>query len=120
MTPPTKDMGVDLISLDTTILCIADTLPEYNGLLERNLYSSETKKERISIPPSISLSKHSVSNTHFPGTKSFLTTSKLLPNFVKYSMEPPSALRGLQEFIQVDPPIFSNGWWISLNSPNWS
>ena len=41
LTPPTKDMGVDPISLDTTTMGIADTLPEYhagdNGLRERNL-----------------------------------------------------------------------------------
>ena len=47
LTPPTKDMGVDPISLDTTTMGIADTLPEYhagdNGLRERNLYSSDTK-----------------------------------------------------------------------------
>ena len=56
MTPPTKDIGVDPISLDTTTVGIADTLPEYhagnNGLLERNFYSSETKNnEYQSHPP---------------------------------------------------------------------
>ena len=60
ITQPTKDMEVDPIFLDTTTMCIADTLPEYhagdNGLRERNLYSSDTKNERISISPSISLS----------------------------------------------------------------
>ena len=60
LTPPTKDMGVDPISLDTTTMGIADTLPEYpagdNGLRERNLHSSDTKNERISISPSTSLS----------------------------------------------------------------
>ena len=49
MTTPTGDMGVDTISLDTTTMGIADTVPEYhasdNGLLERNLCSSETKHE---------------------------------------------------------------------------
>ena len=30
----------------------------------------------------------------------------MLPNFVKHSKELPSALRGLQDFIQVDLPIF--------------
>ena len=42
MTPPTKDMGVDSISLDTTTISIAATLPEYHAgdkrLRERNLY----------------------------------------------------------------------------------
>ena len=46
-------MGVDPISFDTTTMGIADTLPEYhagdNGLRERNLYSGDTKNERISI-----------------------------------------------------------------------
>ena len=53
MTPPTKDMGVDPIPLDTTTMGIADTLPAYhagdNGLPERNLYSSETKKINLTL-----------------------------------------------------------------------
>ena len=112
LTPPTKDRGVDPTPLDTTTMCIADTLPEYhsgdNGLRERNLYSSDTKSERISISPSTSLSQDSLSNSHFPGTKSLISTTKLLPNFLKDSFEPHSAKRGLQDFIQVDPPVFIN------------
>ena len=112
LTPPTKDMEVDPISLHTTTIGIADTLPEYhagdNGLRERNLYSSDTKNERISISPSTSLSQDSVSNSHFPGTKSLISTTKLLPNLRKDSFEPHSAKRGLQDFIQVDPPVFIN------------
>ena len=110
LTPPTKDMVVDPTFLDTTTMCIADTLPEYhagdNGLRERNLYSSDTKNERISISPSTSLSQDSVSNSNFPGTKSLISTTKLLPNLLKDSFEPHSAKRGLQDFIQVDPPVF--------------
>ena len=117
LTPPAKDMGVDPISLDTTTiwiaLCIAETLAEYhaddNGLRERNLHSSDTKNERISISPSTSLSQDSVSNSHFPGTKSLISTTKLLPNLRKDSFEPHSAKRGLQDFIQVDPPSLSIG-----------
>ena len=112
LTPPTKDMGVDPISLDTTTMCIADTLPEYhagdNGLRERNLYSSDTKNERISISPSTSSSRDSSSNSHFPGTKSLISTTWLLPKLLKDSFEPHSAKRGLQDFIQVDPPVFIN------------
>ena len=112
LTPPTKDMGLDPISLDTTTMCIADTLPEYhagdNGLRERNLYSSDTKNERISISPSTSLSQDSLSNSHFPETKSPISTTKLLPKLLKDSNEPPFAKRGLQDFIQVDPPVFIN------------
>ena len=112
MTQPTKDLGLDPISLDTTTMGIADTLPEYhagdNGLRERNLHSSDTKNERISISPSTSLSQDSVSNSHFPGTKSPTSTTKLLPNLRKDSFEPHSAKRGLQDFIQVDPPVFIN------------
>ena len=112
LTPPTKDMGVDPTSLDTTTMCIADTLPEYhagdNGLRERNLYSSDTKNERISISPSTSLSRDSSSNSHFPGTKSLISTTWLLPKLLKDSNEPPFAERGLQDFIQVDPPVFIN------------
>ena len=108
MTPPTKDMGVDPTSLDTTTMSFADTLPEYhagdNGLLECNLCSCETKNERISISPSPSLSQGYLSNSHFPGTKS-LSTSKMLSNLLKYSIEPPSSKRGLHDFVQVDPPI---------------
>ena len=109
MTPPTKDTGVDPISLDTTTMNIADTLPKYhasdNRLRERNLYSSDTKKERISISSSISLSQDSVSNSHFPGTKSPLFISQLLPSLLKYSIEPTSAERGLHDYIQVDQPM---------------
>ena len=116
MTPPTQDMVVDPISLDTTTMSIADTLPEYhagdNGLLERTLYTSDTKIERISISPSTSLSQDSVSNSHYPGTKFLLSTSQLLPNLLKFSIEPTFAKRGLKEFIQMDPPIFIK-WWFS-------
>ena len=112
LTPPTKDMGVDPIPLDTTTMCIADTLPEYhagdNGLRERNLYSSDTKNERISISPSTSLSLDSSSNSHFPGTKSLISTTWLPPKLLKDSNEPPFAERGLRDFIQVDPPVFIN------------
>ena len=112
LTPPKKDMGVDPTSLDTTTMGIADTLPEYhagdNGLRERNLYSSDTKNERISISSSISLSQDSLTNSHFPGTKSLISTTKLLPNLRKDSFEPHSAKRGLQDFIQVDSPVFIN------------
>ena len=112
LTPPTKDMEVDPISLHTTTMGIADTLPEYhagdNGLRERNLYSSDTKNERISISSSISLSQDSVSNSHFPGTKSLISTTWLLPSLLKDSFEPHSAKGGLQDFIQVDPPVFIN------------
>ena len=87
MTPPTKDMGVDPISLDTTTMSIADILPEYpagdNGLLERNLYSGDTKNEQISTSPSTFLSKDFASNSHIHGTKSPISTSKLLPNLLK-------------------------------------
>ena len=112
LTPPTKDMGVDPTPLDTTTMCIADTLPEYhagdNGLRERNLYSSDTKSERLSISPSTSLSQDSSSNSHFPGTKSLKSTTWLLPKLLKDSNEPPFAKRGLHDFIQVDPPVFFN------------
>ena len=112
LTPPTKDMGVDPTPLDTTAMCIADTLPENhagdNGLREHNLYSSDTKNERISISPSTSLSRDSSSNSHFPGTKSLTSTTWLLPKLLKDSNEPPFAERGLRDFIQVDPPVFIN------------
>ena len=92
LTPPTKDMGVDPTPLVTTTMSIADTLPEYhagdNGLRERNLYSSDTKNERISISPSTSLLQNSLSNAHFPGTKSLISTTKLLPKLLKDSFEP--------------------------------
>ena len=109
MTQPTKDMGLDPISLNTSTMIIAETLPKYhagdNRLRERNLYSSDTKNERISISSSISLSQYSVSNSHFPGTKSLLFTSQLLPSLLKCSIEPTSAERGLHDYIQVDQPM---------------
>ena len=118
LTPPTKDMGVDPTPLDTTTICIADTLPEYhagdNGLRERNLYSSDTKNERISISPSTSLLRDFSSNSHFPGTKSLRSTTWLLPKLLKDFNEPHSAKRGLQDFIQVDPPVFID--WLPCGS----
>ena len=105
-------MGVDPKSLDTTTIGIADTLPGYhasdNGLRERNLYSSDTKSERISISSSTSLSQDSLSNSHFPGTKYLISTTWLLPKLLKDYNEPPFAERGLQDFVQVDPPVFIN------------
>ena len=110
MTSPTKNMGMDPISLDTTTMSIVDTLPEYNAgdnrLLERNLYTSDTKNERISVSPSTSLSQDSESISHFPGTKASLSTSLLLRNLLKHSIETHFTKRGLQEFIQVGPLLF--------------
>ena len=118
MTPPTKDMGVDPISLNTSTMIIADTLPKYHAgdkrLRERNLYSSDTTNERISISSSISLSQDSVSNSHFPGTKSLLFTSQFLPSFLRYSIEPTSAERGLHDYIQVDQPMIMK--WLHSGS----
>ena len=57
---------------------------------------------------SISLSQDSLSNSHFPGTKSLISTTKLLPSLLKDSFEPHSAKGGLRDFIQVDPPVFIN------------
>ena len=109
LTPPT--IWVDPISLDTTTMGIADTLPEYhagdNGLRERNLYSSDTKNERISISSSISLSQDSLNNSHFAGTKSLISTTKLLPNLLKDSFEPHSAKGGPASLYQLV------AWWFS-------
>ena len=48
MTPPTKDMGVDPMFLDSTTMGIADTLPNYHladyGLLEGNPCTSDTEE----------------------------------------------------------------------------
>ena len=52
--PPAKDMAVDPISLDTTTLGIAVTLPIYhagdNGVLEGNPCTNDTKDELITSP----------------------------------------------------------------------
>ena len=100
---------VDPISLNTSTMIIADTLLKYhagdNRLRERNLYSSDTTNERISISSSISSLQDSVSNSHFPGTKSLLFTSQLLPSLLKDSIESTSAERGLHDYIQVDQPM---------------
>ena len=94
---------------DTT-MGLGHTLPENhtgdNGLLERNLYSSDTKNEQISISPSTSLSQDSVSNSNFPGRKSLISSLKLPPKVLKYSNEPQFFKRGLHDFIQVVTPIF--------------
>ena len=61
MTPPTKDMGVDPMFLDTTTMGIADTLPIYHladyKLIESNPCSSDTKDELITTLPSTSSRK---------------------------------------------------------------
>ena len=58
MTPPTKDMGVDPMFLDTTTMGIGDTLPIYhlddNRLLEGNPCTSDTEDELITSLPSTS------------------------------------------------------------------
>ena len=58
MTPPTKDIGVDPMFLDTTTMGIADTLPichtAHYGLLEGNPCSSDTKVKLITTFPSTS------------------------------------------------------------------
>ena len=58
MTPPTNDMGVDRMFLDTTIMSIAYTLPFYHladsGLLEGNHCTIDTEEELITTLPSTS------------------------------------------------------------------
>ena len=58
MTPPTKDMGVDPLFLDTTTMGIADTLPIYHlaeyGLLEGKPCTGDTEDELITTLPSTS------------------------------------------------------------------
>ena len=48
----------------------------------------------------------SVCNSHFSGIKSPLSTSKLLLDLLKESIEPRLASHGLRGFVLVDPPIF--------------
>ena len=119
MTPQTKDMGVDPISLNTSTMSIAETLPKYhagdNRLRERNLYSSDTKNEQISTSSSTSLSQDSVSNSHFPGTKSLSFTSQLRPSLLKYFIRPTSEERDLHAYIQVDQPMIIQ-WLHSLST----
>ena len=90
-------------------MSIAETLPRYhagdNRLRERNLYSSDTKNEQISTSSSTSLSQDSVSNSHFPGTKSLSFTSQLRPSLLKYFIRPTSEERDLHAYIQVDQPM---------------
>ena len=160
MTPPTKDMGVDPMFLDTTTKGIADTLPIYHladyGLLEGNPCTSDTEDELITTLPSTSslkrervpstlnscsatnyatrilsanavleaetaptpnfLQNHlsatpmdSVWDSHFPGTKSPLLISKLLPDLLKESIVPRSANHGLPNNTLANPPIFVTG-----------
>ena len=52
LTPPTKDMGVDPISLDTTTMGIADTLPEYHaGESATSTQVIRRMNEYLSHPP---------------------------------------------------------------------
>ena len=51
----------------------------------------------------------SVCNSHFPGTKSSLSISKLLPDLLNESIVPRSAKHGLQNIILANSPIFVRG-----------
>ena len=51
----------------------------------------------------------SVCDSQFPGSKSQLSISKLLPDLLKESIEPRSAKHGLQNIILANPPIFVKG-----------
>ena len=51
----------------------------------------------------------SVCDSHFPGTKSPLLISKLLPGLLKESIVPHSAKYGLQNIFLANPPIFVGG-----------
>ena len=156
---PTRNLEVDPISLNTTALGIANTIPIYhaddNGLLEVNRCTNDTKDELIRTLPSTSsmegesvpsstpnscsatycglrslfskalmeaeeaptpnlFQNHlsttpmdSVCDSHFPGTKSLLSTSKLLPDFLKESIKLRCAKRGVKNFIPSDPSIFA-------------
>ena len=86
--------------LSATAVLEADTAPTLN-LLQNHL--STTPMD-------------SVCNSHFPGTKSPLSISKLLPDLLKESIEPRSAKHGLQDFILVDPPICIT--WLPGGSTN--
>ena len=48
----------------------------------------------------------SVCDSLFPGTKSSISISKLLPDSLEESIEQRSAKHGMQDFSLVDPPIF--------------
>ena len=54
------------------------------AVLEAKTASTPNLEDQLSTDP-----KDSVSNSHFPGTKSLLFTSQLLSNLLKYSIEPP-------------------------------
>ena len=159
MTPPTKEIGVDPMFLDTTTMGIADTLPYHaddKRLLEGNPCTSDTEDELITTLPSTSslkgegvpstpnscsatncgtrilsanavleaetapkpnlLQNHltttpmdSVCDSHFRGTKSPLSISKLLPDLLKESIVPRSAKHGLQNNILANPSFFVRG-----------
>ena len=49
---------------------------------------------------------YSICNSNFPGTKSPLSISKLLPDLLKESIEPRPTKHGLQGSTLADPPIF--------------
>ena len=61
-----KGMGVDPITLDTTTMGIADALPIYQADDEGNPFTSDTKDEQISSPPTfISMQTESTLNSRF-------------------------------------------------------
>ena len=47
-----------------------------------------------------------ICNSHCPGAKPLISTSKLLPDLLETSTVPCSGKHGLQVFVLVDPPIF--------------
>ena len=83
------------------------------AVLEAKTASTPNLEDQLSTDPT-----DFVSNSHFPGTKSRFVTSQLLPNLLKYSIEPPSAERGLYDYIQVDQPIFIK-WLHSGSTKTW-
>ena len=78
-----------------------------NAVLEAKTASTPSLLgDQLSTTP-----RYSVCNLHFPGTKSLLSTPQFLPNLLKESIEltPRSSELSLQDFILVDPPIFTRG-----------
>ena len=112
--PCSSDSNNELITLPSTSSMKGERVPSTPNFCSavnlgtKRLYSNAVLEAKIAPTPSL-LQNHlsTTCDSHFPGTKSPLSISKLLPDLLKESTEPRSAKQhGLQDFPLADPPIF--------------
>ena len=85
-------------------MCGTRILSVNAGLEAETAPTPNLLQNRLSTTP-----MDSVCDSHFPGTKSPLTISKLLLDLLKESIVPRSAKHGPQNIILANPPIFVRG-----------